>query len=333
MFKQTHALIDRVTANARALAGRPGVVAARALAERVTDAAHQHARNLRPWGGARSADRPARVRAEIERLSTQQWVRGEYGELGGVRVPPQWRNHPALRDLAAPLAMLERATAAGLLPTEFSQFDRKGRGEQVAVDLYGYGHNLLLVQVRTSERRYAAGYLRVVKEYRLTDGTTVIEVPPARIKRAATQDPAIDAPIRALKPVLPPEWAARIDAPAMKLAAPQGTVPIAFKVVEQRPDGALVSVFDGSDWALNVERKERARRDHGGGLYAYATAEQAIAAARRGEIFNRRWHDGKTLVLVRCETGSGGRFIRYPDHKLAFHALTPVEVIGPVSHA
>lgn len=332
MNAKINALISRLNAAADALKGRPGVIAARALAERVANAARQHARNLRPWGSARAADRPERVRAEIARLAAQQWARGEYGQMVGVRVPPQWRNHPALRELAAPLAMLERATAAGLLPVEFSQFDRKGRGEQIAVDLYGFGFGLLLVQVRTSSRSSANGYLRVEKTYRLTDGCTAIEVPPTRIKRAAAQDSAIESPIRALKPVLPPEWAARIDAPAMKLAAPQGSIPMAFKVVEQR-DGALLSVFDGSGWALGAERKERARRDHGGGLYAYATAEHAIAAARRGEIFNRRWHEGKTLVLVRCETGSGGRFIRYPDQKLAFHALTPVEVIGPVAHA
>lgn len=40
------ALVSRLTANAKALKGRPGVVAARALAERVTDAARQHARQL-----------------------------------------------------------------------------------------------------------------------------------------------------------------------------------------------------------------------------------------------------------------------------------------------
>lgn len=333
MNAKINALISRLNAAADALKGRHGVVAARALAERVADAARQHARNLRPWGRARSADRPERVRAEIARLATQQWARGEYGQLVGVRVPPQWRNHPALRDLAAPITMLERATAAGLLPTEFSQFDRKGRGEQVVVDLYGYGYGMVLVQVRTSSRRSANGFLSVRKEYRLTDGCASIDVPPARIKRAAAQDPAPDAPIRALKPVLPPEWAAQIDAPAMKLAAPQGSIQGAFKVVELNGHGVLVSVFDGSPWALGVERKERARRNHGGGLYAYATAEHAIAAARRGEIFNRRWHEGKTLVLVRCVAGSGGRFIRYADGKLAFHALTPVEVIGPVSHA
>lgn len=332
MFKSPQKLIDRLNAAAAALKGKRGVVEARALAERIEKRARAHARQMITAGYTREADHPEWVRSQIKQLSQQQWTRGEYRYLVGVRVPQHLRTHPALRELAAPLALRERAIAAKLLPAEYCRFDHKGRGSQVSVDLYGYGFDLLLVQVRTSERRSASGHLSVSKQYRLTDGCIVIDVPPARIKRAAAQDPAIDSPIRALKPILPPEWAARIDADPLKLTAPQGSLPEAFKVVEQRPDGTLVSVYDGSPWEMGNERKERALRDHIGGLYAYATADQAIAAARRGEIFNRCWHEGKTLVLVRCETGSGGRFIRYSNGKLAFHALKPVEIIGPVTH-
>lgn len=328
------ALIARVEAKATALAGRPGVTAARAKLARIRAAADNHNRQLA--GNPRIA-RPTRHaerrRAEIEQLATTAtFVRGQYGEiLYSARIPHDLRGHPSLRTLAAPAIALEHAMRAGILPEEFSDFDRKGRGSCLSVDVYGYGYGLLLVQVRRTSRRSANGYLKVAKEYVLTDGCESIEVPPARIKRAAKQDATIDSPIRALKPVLPAEWQARIDAPALKLAGAPGLAE-AFKILEQRADGTLASVYDGSAWALGIQRKERARTDHDGGLYAYATAEQAIRAAKRGDVFNTAWLAGKALVLVRCQTGSGGRYVRYGE-KLAFHALTPVEVLGPVVYA
>lgn len=235
--KSVAELISRTTAAADALKGKRGAPEARELAERVASAARAHARSLAQGVRARSPAHPARVREQIAVLAAQRWRRGQWGEMVGVAVPAKYYRHPDLAALAAPLALKEQATATGLLPVESCEFDRKGRGTAVNVDLYGYCGGLLLAQVRTSIRRTTHGHLSIRKKYLLTDGLRAVEVPPARIKRAAAQDPALDAPLRALKSVLPPEWAARIDAPPLKLAVPRASMAVAYKVVEQCPDG------------------------------------------------------------------------------------------------
>jgi len=210
-------LLARLTTAAEVLKGKKGAVEARALAQRVTAAAHQHMQQMRQLHDSRTVNKPERVRAEIKWLATQKWQRGAYAEATSVSVPRRLRNHPALRELAAPLVMLDLAITTGLIKKEFSDFNKHGTGKKVSVNVYGYGYNLLLVQIRTSSRYTKNGYLSVKIDYMMTDGCTSIKVPHSRIKRAVAQDPALDSPIRALKPVLPTEWAARIDSDAMKL--------------------------------------------------------------------------------------------------------------------
>lgn len=273
-----------------------------------------------------------RVRQSIEDYKNSSWKRGEHQELVGVWIPERFRTHPALRDLAAPLTLFERAKRA-VLPQEYSRFDRKGRGSALNIDLYGIGWGLVLVQVRKTKRQSAKGFLSVQKDYILTDGCDTLDVPATRIKRAAAQDPCPDSPLRALKPVLPPEWAERIEANPLTLIGPKpqalGDV---FKVVERRIDGTLASVFDGSPWVIGEWRTERAQRDHNGGLYAYAHIEDAQEAAQQGTIFRRAWIEAKDLVLIRCEVGGGGRYVRY-GRKLAFNALRPVAIVSAITHA
>lgn len=333
VFTRPATLLSRLDAAAATLSGKKGVIAARELATRIRAAAAQHAQQMRIARAARTPESIVATRRWIDAQSCQTWRRGPYEELGGVRLPKRFQNHPALKGLAAPLVLFERAQQT-VLPTPYAKFDRKGRGSTLSLDLYGFGWGLLLVQVRTTRRETANGFLAVRKDYLLTDGCTTVDVPPHRIKRAAAQDESPDSPIRALKPVLPAEWAARIDADPLKLAVPHlaaARLAEAFKVVEQREDGALVSVYDGSQWPLSEWRKERARREHGGGLYAYATPEDARKAAGEGVIFNRAWVEGKKLVLVRCEVGGGVAVARY-GNKIAFNALKPVEVLGELQH-
>lgn len=324
-------LIARLDARAAELAGKKGAPAARALAQRITAYAVQHQRQMVVYRHTRSERSVLRTRQSIEDCKNASWKRGEHQELIGVRIPERFRTHPALRDLAAPLTLLERAKR--VLPQEYGRFDHKGRGSALNIDLYGAGWGLVLVQVRKTKRQSAKGFLSVSKEYVLTDGCDTLEVPATRIKRAAAQDPSPDSPLRALKPVLPPEWAERIDADPLTLIGPKPqALDHVFKVVERRTYGALASVFDGSPWVIGEWRQERARRDHGGGLYAYAQLEEAQAAAREGSIFRRAWTDAKDLVLIRCEVGGRGRYVRH-GRKLAFDALRPVEMVGAITHA
>lgn len=331
LFTRPAALLSRLDAAAAALTGKKGAPAARALAARIRAAAYQHEQQLRMNRVVRSARTIAATRRRIEQWRSQTWQRGAHGELRGVQIPKRFWTHPALKALAAPLALFERAKSH-VLPEPYAAFDPKGRGTSLSLDLYGFGFGLLLVQVRTSRRRAPHGFLSIRKDYLLTDGCDCTVVQPARIKRAAAQDPRIESPIRALKLVLPPAWADRIEAEPLKCAMPITRYHEAYKVVEQKDTGQLVSVYDGSPWPLGEWRTERARRDHGSGLYAYARLEEAQYAAQEGRIFNRVWSQGKTLVLVRCEVGGGGRCLRY-GLKRAFHALRPVEILGVITHA
>lgn len=79
--------------------------------------------------------------------------RGEYGELGGV-----------LFDTTAS-AVLDKLDKC--LPASFVSFDKKGRGDALNVDLYGWDpdEEVGVVQVRQAFRRYRDGFLNIRKTY------------------------------------------------------------------------------------------------------------------------------------------------------------------------
>jgi hypothetical protein len=79
--------------------------------------------------------------------------RGSYGELYG-----------RLFDTTTQAAL---ETLRACLPGEFAEFDRKGRGDSLNLDLYGWDpeDRVGVVQVRMASRRYRNGFLNVRKDY------------------------------------------------------------------------------------------------------------------------------------------------------------------------
>ena len=99
---------------------------------------------------------------------------------------------------------------------------------------------------------------------------------------------------------------------------------IGYKLVARNEDGELVSVWDGSPWSLGVTRTEKATDDHEGGFYYYRTAEEALSAAAKSEVFGQhRDHNG--LVLVEVE--ACGREYGHPGGKLCVTSMRPVRIV------
>jgi len=109
-----------------------------------------------------------------------------------------------------------------------------------------------------------------------------------------------------------------------KLHNPAREVRIGYKFVTRNDAGELVSVWDGSSWALGVTRSQGATSDHSGGFYYYATQEEAARAANESSVFGdaREHHN---LVLV--EVSVTGREFRHGAKRCATH-ITPTKIIS-----
>jgi hypothetical protein len=100
-------------------------------------------------------------------------------------------------------------------------------------------------------------------------------------------------------------------------ACPDG---IAYKKVAII-DGDIVSIYDNSSWALNIERAERAMQNHKGGFYVYETQRKAESAEFPDDSVNQ---DRDTHIVVKCNVS--GNYCRYGS-KLAFSNVTPIEIV------
>lgn len=89
---------------------------------------------------------------------------------------------------------LQAAQKAGLILEEYSDYDAKGRGDGVAISIYGIYNQgkVILVQVRESSRQYKKWFLNLKKSYFLTDGLTCQEVSAKQVHAALkySSDPA-----------------------------------------------------------------------------------------------------------------------------------------------
>lgn len=316
---RTEEYLARKCADVKAMAGKRGVTAARAKLEDLR-AAHSRMAGqttVSPYTPPRqrSAWEIQHTRDEIDRLATWQPHRGGYGEIASTpRVPERLAQHPTIREIATLDAHLSAART--VLPGPYQDWDGKGRGNGVAVDLYGYadGGRVSVWQIRKSSRGSAGHYLSVSKTYRLVtigdEGPAAREVPPHKIKRAAAADPAPDSPIRALNGEL-------------KLPAPGGAEWTAYKLVGITEDGRYVSLYDGeTEYKLGKRLMEAAQPDHGGGYYVSRTPEEArshgAGVNRAANMLNRP----TALLECRCI----GRGIQY-DTKVAVGVLTPTRTL------
>jgi hypothetical protein len=300
------AQLDEIEANP----GRRGNPARRAAICAIARVHEQHMRNLHAQDRAapRAAWHAKHVR---ESIRAAQWQRGAYGELLLPWIVSE--THPALAEFVEARTILHKATDRGLLPRSYQDWDSKGRGSGVSVDLYGYTSGLVLVQVREVSRRCKGYYLSVRKTYYITDGETRIEAPKFTTRKAATADQSADATLRAARPYLAQEWQDRIsDVPVKWQGKHAPELTTVFKALDRWADGSLHSIWDNSwTYTIGAWSVQKAQPHHGGGLYAYRTREDAQA-----------WLDGQTVtgtgVLCSC-TGKGVP-LSYGS-KLAFSAL------------
>lgn len=94
-----------------------------------------------------------------------------------------------------------------------------------------------------------------------------------------------------------------------------------YKLVARLPDGRLVSIYDGeTEYRIGVTLVQRARVAHKGGYYVHASRAEAEDTAVRGTDATRA--APRVVIRVRAE----GSYVRYPNGKIAFSRVTPLEV-------
>lgn len=339
-MEKVKAYIESLRERAEALKGKRGVVKAREVLAKVKAAHAKHLGQLsnERW---RRPDYLVALRREItERLSrmapSDTLKRGHYGEIlrptvDGVTVD-RWHRHPTVRWYFDAIGLVRAAQDKGLLPKEFQEWDDKGRGNGLTIDLYDCLPGLALVQVREVERVYRNGYLSVLKTYYVTDGEKVVTVNKHVIRRAikATSG-ALGSALRAVRKNLPVAWQDLVPDDPVRYPTPASLAPKpAFKVLAIDEDGTLRSVYMPSvTYPIGKYRIERAKPGHLGGLYVFPTREAALKAVNEGTAFNANWIEDRKLVLARCTVK--GRTIQYGSGKMAVSMVRVDEVLEEVT--
>lgn len=238
------------------------------------------------------------------------------------------KSHPVYAAVLAPYAVIAKSQTKGALPAEYADFDSKGRGECLNIDLYGFNkHGLVCVQVReTTITKYGSS---PKKTYYVTDGREAIEVSAQKVRRAINNDPTADSALRAVRADMPAKWQRKIGKKAPSLANPVYTRK-AFKVLARTVSGPLVSVYDDSVYKPVTWRSQKAREEHGGGFYVYLSPDSAKEAAQHNEIFASAWTQGKELVL--CEVETRGTCVEYASGKHAFSQIRVLREIETIEH-
>lgn len=290
------------------------------------------------------------TRKRLDELKTAQIIRFSYDELGfcwrdeyGQRsncygkmlesTAARYPTHPNARPFAAwnrANATLRAAIDDGVIEHTDADFDKKGRGTATNHDLYSYSADgtLILVQIRhATVTKYGTS---VKIQYFVTDGDDSIEIEKgkANIKKAAQADPSPDSPLRFLRNQLKAEWRNKIDENPVKLAAPKVSQYTIYKILHD-DNGVLRSVYSGEEYTIGKQKTQKACEEHGGGYYAFLSAEIAIQVAQYGDAFASQRVDGKRLVL--CKGRGYGTPVTYSNNKHAFSRLVVDEIVGEVS--
>lgn len=225
--------------------------------------------------------------------------------------------------------LLVRAIKANLLEASYSNFYEHRRwgwlGDSLNYAYYDINKSCVLVQRRYTERtKYGTSvqkdYFFITKNGR---AVVVKEAPKHRVMKLAKASKALGDVIATLtgtakKPV--------------KQKSPFSDKVIAYKIVEQRADGKLFSVFDSKfEWALGKAKIEAASSDHSSGYYVFDTIANAKEALERNVVFNKAWQAGKRLVLIECE--SAGRREEYDNKKICVTYCRPTRVLEELTAA
>lgn len=304
--------------------GKRGVVELRKQRTALKAAHAKHEAQMQPADIGLGEWNKRYTREQIDRLAAASGNprRDAYDALVMPNVPQRFAKHPRLQHLAwaaRAKQIIEAAQDNDVLPDEFADFDSRGRGTCLNIDLYGYADGLALVQVRETTVSKWGSSPR--KSYYVTDGTRKVEVSKSKIRRAAQQLSELDAPLRAVKNELPEEWQARLGE-QFKLKAPEAARWTAYKIVV-RKGSALVNPRDGkTEYVIGKQLKEKARDDHNGGFYVFEDADALRADPTLA--LNEKWVRGETLVLIECECI--GTPIRY-GKKLAVSLVRPTRIV------
>jgi hypothetical protein len=317
--------LDKKQDQVDAAEGKRGVIALREKLEILVGTHRRHTLNLHDQDlrEPRSHDHAEHVRKMI---SDAKWHRDIYGALIAPRLPASTLKHPDLQEFHEAAHILQCAKAADLLPSEYQDWDSKGRGDGVSVDLYAYVPDLVLVQVRRVERRFKKYHLSMTKSYHVTDGERVVEVSKAKIRKAA-QDVSADTPLRAVKSELPIEWQDLIGEP-FKLQAPTKAEMTVYKLLIER-DGKLLSIHDSTVvYPIGKWLRQKARPNHRGGFYAFETQDEA-EQVKDWRMTKNELRFGGVIVMVKC-TARGG-WVRYSNGKIAFSEIRADEILREIN--
>ena len=236
------------------------------------------------------------------------------------------RRRSAERHWEDATAVVARAVRCGVLERagigDAGGSKRSPRWAAVNHDIYGIAASgrLVVVQERhASNNKYGTS---VQISYYVTDGDTGVEIQngtKSLVKRAAKADPAPDSPLRALRHLLPDEWQEMVSTSPVSYPAP--ATESGYKLLERGEGDTLRSLWD-ADYTYRLGRRQcnAARRDHGGGLYYYATREEC--EAMKSIDWGREITD---YVIIRCDIS--GTILRYESGKRAATYLRPVEIV------
>ena len=218
--------------------------------------------------------------------------------------------HGEISTIAGPLSPAEiLAFVAPALPARHSSWDRKGRGDQLSWDLYGWcpDEHVAVVQIRMAYRRAAKHFLGTRKDYVLCgfteDGNPFRHPVSSAAVRGAVRagaDPA--GVVRAAQ-----RWMWGVTEQQLSMSVRQGDVLIVPHRGE--PKGDLVE--RGTDARLAGTHVVRSSRilSGGGRLYAYAPTLSHTKAQHPDE----RYYLGWATVRVAQESPAWDYSVRLGD--------------------
>lgn len=125
-----------------------------------------------------------------------------------------------------------------------------------------------------------------------------------------------------------PAWAKVPGKLRTQYVKPSAKVQTAYKLVEVRADGRMVSLYDGeTEYTIGKRLAEQARDNHRGGYYAHPTREHVAKLYTSGNLVPASCLNG-VRELAMLEVEISGTIIEYANGKLAATYLKPVAVLA-----
>jgi hypothetical protein len=129
-----------------------------------------------------------------------------------------------------------------------------------------------------------------------------------------------------------PAWAKAPGKLRSQYRKPSLIIRTTYKLVEQLPNGRLVSLYDSeTEYQLGKRLAEKAQDEHQGGYYSHPTPEQVLNLWESGDLVPARCYaEPKILALLECEIG--GNIIYYANGKMASTYMTPTILLRTIEY-